>query len=521
MDASPILICLLVCILIFIVLVAVIVAVVVVLITPHVKIEKYTAETRTDYGLGHVLYGKEVSLDDNEYYSEQFVDGFFYSRVFCDDDDEAATVCLRVADHDNCYKLTSYSTNYYTVPRAMSKEEKEVDCPTLHDPVLAGNTKRQLKKCDKYVYDASDYYREDWVESDTEYPVLLKAISYDKYGNVEYNFTREYTFFDGTKPTNKTGLKAPTGAKVFDFTDYGTGSSYLSRMYHKVSDKVKNMFSSKKLNTAAAANKYRFQREKLFRERTGLLPFPNIAYPSVSAPAPAGKKVRADIPESFDARQEWQSCSSVIGAITNQKSCGSCWAMSTAAVLSDRACINNVSSVSLSPQYMMSCYPHQLSCNGGYVSTVWNDVIDYGTVTETCYPFVANDTACPSKCKDGTPIGNNTIKVKSWTSPWAAKDDERVKAIQTEIMTNGPVAVSMLVFSDFYDYSKGVYSRNKYEYFTGGHMVRMIGWGVDSGEKYWLVANSWDTDWGLKGLFKIRRGTNECNIENAAVAGLF
>lgn len=31
----------------------------------------------------------------------------------------------------------------------------------------------------------------------------------------------------------------------------------------------------------------------------------------------------------------------------------------------------------------------------------------------------------------------------------------------------------------------------------GGHAVKILGWGEDNGTKYWLVANSWDYDWGL------------------------
>jgi len=57
----------------------------------------------------------------------------------------------------------------------------------------------------------------------------------------------------------------------------------------------------------------------------------------------------------------------------------------------------------------------------------------------------------------------------------------------------------------------------------GGHAVKLLGWGTDSSSKlpYWLCANSWNTDWGkLKGFFKIKRGSNECNIENGVTAGI-
>ena len=33
----------------------------------------------------------------------------------------------------------------------------------------------------------------------------------------------------------------------------------------------------------------------------------------------------------------------------------------------------------------------------------------------------------------------------------------------------------------------------------GGHAIRILGWGTENGTPYWLVANSWNTDWGDKG----------------------
>ena len=33
----------------------------------------------------------------------------------------------------------------------------------------------------------------------------------------------------------------------------------------------------------------------------------------------------------------------------------------------------------------------------------------------------------------------------------------------------------------------------------GRHAVKLLGWGVENGTKYWLLANSWNTDWGENG----------------------
>lgn len=76
------------------------------------------------------------------------------------------------------------------------------------------------------------------------------------------------------------------------------------------------------------------------------------------------------------------------------------------------------------------------------------------------------------------------------------------------------------MYEDFYDYNGGVYIYDGTSSMVGGHAIRIIGWGVDDNIPYWLVANSWGTGWGpYDGYFKIRRGSDECDIESNAIAG--
>ena len=55
--------------------------------------------------------------------------------------------------------------------------------------------------------------------------------------------------------------------------------------------------------------------------------------------------------------------------------------------------------------------------------------------------------------------------------------------------------------------------------------MKIIGWGEEPGNEttpaldYWLVVNAWSEEWGDGGLFKIRRGNNECGIEEKVAAG--
>lgn len=63
-------------------------------------------------------------------------------------------------------------------------------------------------------------------------------------------------------------------------------------------------------------------------------------------------------------------------------------------------------------------------------------------------------------------------------------------------MTNGPVEAAFEVYSDFMNYKSGVYKHTTGS-LEGGHAVKILGWGVENGEDYWLVANSWSPAWGL------------------------
>lgn len=49
----------------------------------------------------------------------------------------------------------------------------------------------------------------------------------------------------------------------------------------------------------------------------------------------------------------------------------------------------------------------------------------------------------------------------------------------------------------------GFFLSGVYQHVTGemmgGHAVRILGWGVEDGTPYWLVGNSWNTDWGDSG----------------------
>lgn len=216
----------------------------------------------------------------------------------------------------------------------------------------------------------------------------------------------------------------------------------------------------------------------------------------------------ADPPPEFDARAQWAG---LIHPIRNQQRCGSCWAFSAAEVLGDRVAIaTKKASPVLSPEDMVSCDKSDMGCQGGTLPTAWTYLKNTGIVTDSCVPYSAGNgtaPACPAACVSAS----DPFTRQKASSSYAING---VANMQKEIMTNGPIQVAFLVYKSFMSYKSGVYSKHFWELLPeGGHAVKIVGWGTESGTDYWLVANSWDTTWGLDGYFKIKRGTNEGKIE--------
>ncbi|CAF1246736.1 unnamed protein product [Rotaria sp. Silwood1] len=249
-----------------------------------------------------------------------------------------------------------------------------------------------------------------------------------------------------------------------------------------------------------------------------------------------------DLPDNFDARDQWPNCPS-IKEVRDQGSCGSCWAFGAVESMSDRICIASSGSqiVHISAEDLVSCcLLCGQGCNGGFPVAAWNHYRFTGLVTggnyntnQGCEPYTipacdhhVNGTLPP--CQGELPTPRCAHKcIDSYPTPYA-KDKHHgasvysvrsnQEQIQTEIMKNGPVEAAFSVYEDFLTYRSGVYKYTAGS-FLGGHAVKILGWGVENSTPYWLVANSWNEDWGDKGFFKILRGSDECGIESGIVAG--
>jgi len=234
-------------------------------------------------------------------------------------------------------------------------------------------------------------------------------------------------------------------------------------------------------------------------------------------------------PESYDPRDHY-NCTSM-KMVRDQSACGSCWAVGSVAAISDRTCIAEKADIVLSAEDMLACSGGG-GCDGGQPSAAFLYWQEDGVVTEDCrpYPFPSCDhhipgskNPCPSEdyptpsctreCKNGASWKND----KHYASDVYYVDG--ADNIASELAMNGPCEASFAVYEDFVVYTSGVY-----QHVSGGllgyHAVKLLGYGVDNGVKYWLLTNSWNENWGEKGFFRIVRGNNECGIEEEVIGGV-
>jgi len=194
-------------------------------------------------------------------------------------------------------------------------------------------------------------------------------------------------------------------------------------------------------------------------------------------------------------------------SVKNQGSCGSCWAFATLGNMESKIKIARDDSgfdIDLSEQDMVSCgvpYGFYDGYGGGCVGATLEDPLAYlnssGVTDEACFSYTADDISCSLKCSSS---GKRIWKIDSYDYTPLTREE-----IKEYLVAKGPIIAGIYMAGSFVD---GIYTCSN----PGdnlNHAVVIVGYN-DTG-KYWIVKNSWGSNWNGNGYFYV--GYGECNIE--------
>lgn len=219
-----------------------------------------------------------------------------------------------------------------------------------------------------------------------------------------------------------------------------------------------------------------------------------------------GEKTVTTLPAATADSVDWRT-KDVLTPVKDQGQCGSCWAFSATEAIESFAKISGQPLRKLSPQQITSCDKTDLGCNGGNTETAYQYVHQAGGLElESSYPYTSGETGLNGKCKESD--GKLVQSISGYKS--VAKSEDQLAASLEQL---GPVSVC-LAANAFQTYSGGVLKMCPGRV---DHCVQAVGYTAD----YWIVRNSWNTDWGEEGFIRIARGSNLCKIDTDVTYPVF
>jgi len=126
-------------------------------------------------------------------------------------------------------------------------------------------------------------------------------------------------------------------------------------------------------------------------------------------------------------------------------------------------------------------------------------------MAEKDYPYSAVDGKCAFNASKAIVSTLGSFNVTAY--------DEA--GLQRTLAHYGPVSVTYQVVSDFRHYKSGVYQSTECKNTAQdvNHAVLAVGKSVtEQGVPYYIIKNSWSTDFGIDGYFWILANSNMCGI---------
>jgi C1A family cysteine protease len=239
------------------------------------------------------------------------------------------------------------------------------------------------------------------------------------------------------------------------------------------------------------------------------------SHSNLSAPVLSSSELK-EAPTTVDWRKK-----GAVTAVKDQGDCGSCWAFSTTEEIESAVFMNTGKLETLSTQQIISCDKQDDGCNGGDTVTAYKYIEQAGGLDSSAdYPDKSHTSGRTGKCKwdkkTSAKVTGFTYATKPCNSGACKNQDE--DALAAALATKGPISICVNAGGNGWQvYKRGVYSKKC----SGAsedldHCVQLVGYDKSGTTPYWIVRNSWNTDWGIDGYMHLEMGKNLCGVADEA-----
>jgi cathepsin L len=218
--------------------------------------------------------------------------------------------------------------------------------------------------------------------------------------------------------------------------------------------------------------------------------------------------------------------------VKNQENCGSCWAIATSSVLEAHTEIYTGKVRTFSAQQIVECTPNPRHCGGdggcqGATAELGMDwVLKNGCSEESEVPYTGQDAACEGSSATASMAqlfdsGASFMQGSSFGMVgWETLPKNEYAPLKQALAERGPVAVSVAA-DKWFNYESGIFNGCGKDNVID-HAVTAIGYGEQDGNKYWLIQNSWGSDWGESGHIRLQRHEEDsyCGMNNDPQKGV-